>query len=1144
MADFPIVGIGSSAGGLEALEKLFDAMPRDPGMAFVVIAHLDPTRESHLTELLNRRIEMPVVEVRGETAVEPNRVYVIAPDQSLELNGDVLHPSKPREPRAERRPVDIFFRSLAENQKERAIGIVLSGTGTNGAQGLRFIKSEGGITIAQDPATAAYAGMPQSAISTGIIDLVLPAEKMAAALLDVASHPYVRQPEAVEQPDWDGQLSAILSLLRAHTDLDFQPYRRQTLLRRTHRRMGLHRIQHLSAYLERLRNDPQEATALARDLTINVSGFFRDPQAWKVLDEKVIAPLVAERDTNSAIRIWVPGCATGEEAYALAILIAARAQDARKSFDLRIFATDVAQHLLPAARGGIYPASIAEDVGSARLERFFQIEDDSYQARKAVRDAITFAPQNLLQDPPFSRLDLISCRNLLIYLEPDVQKKVLALFHFALREHGHLFLGPAESISGQENLFHPVSKKWRIYRRLGPTRHDIVEFPVIGPVERTAEPGGMEAFPQHEARRRGTQPFQRALLDRFAPAAVLIDRRFKVHAFHGPTGDYLEQPGGDPSTDLLALARNGLQSTLRSAVQKSMANNEEVSSAGRVKRGGAFRPVRVVVSPLDHGRGAERMLLVSFFDRDAPGDDRTADVEETGPGNHLEAELLATREDLRLTFEQVEASNEELKASNEEIRSINEELQASNEELETSKEELQSLNEELNTTNSQLQAKVQELEVRTNDLNNLLNSTEVATLFLDRSLCIRWFTQSMKALELLPSDIGRPISHFAQRFTGGDLVDDARRVLDRLLPSEAEVVDDLGRWYIRNILPYRTADDRIDGVVVTFTEITDRKRRETEVNEAREFAEAIVQAVRFPLVVLTPELRVKSANPAFYDTFQVTPEETEGRYLGQLGNRQWDIPELDQRLSKVLPQRTELADLEIEHEFERIGRRMMVLHARPLDGAQLILLGMVDLTERKRGERERELLTRELSHRVKNTLAVVQALAMQTDHSASVEEYRDKFVGRLSALARAHSLLLDAEWRGADIGELVKQAIEAYRVDDPDKIEVEGGPVPLTATQGLGLSLILHELGTNALKYGALSNSEGRVKVSWKVEDGDGRRVRLRWQERDGPPVAPPQEKSFGTRLIERACTHELDGEVELKYAPEGLRCELLFPLS
>jgi two-component system, chemotaxis family, CheB/CheR fusion protein len=1142
MADFPIVGIGSSAGGLDALEKLFDPMPRDPGVAFVVIAHLDPTRESHLTELLSRHTKMPVVEVQGEIAVEADHVYVIAPDQSLELEGDMLRPRKPSEPRAQRRPVDIFFRSLAENQKERAIGIILSGTGTNGAAGLRFIKSEGGIVIAQDPTTAAYAGMPQSAINTGVVDLVLPPHRMAEALVDVVRHAYVRQPEAVAQPDSDGQLSELLGLLKTQTSLDFQPYRRQTLLRRTHRRMGLHQIEHLSAYLERLRADPQETVALARDLTINVSGFFRDPQAWRILDERVIAPLVRERDANSAMRMWVPGCATGEEAYSLAMLFLTRAQEANKSFDLRIFATDVAHHILPTARAGLYPASIAAEVAVDRLERFFEIEDDSYAAKRVLREAITFAPQNLLQDPPFSRLDLISCRNLLIYLEPEVQRRVLALFHFSLREGGHLFLGPAENVSGREGLFQPVSKKWRIYRRLGPTRHDIVDFPLIPAV---ALPAGTER-PEAFSPRAAIDPFQRTLLERFAPASVLVDRHFTVHAFHGPTGDYLEQPGGEPTTNLLALARDGLQAPLRSAMQRAIADHEEVVSAGRVKRGGSYQPVRVAVRPVARERGADGMLVVSFFEREQPEDEIDLGLEETVPGSQLEAELLSAREDLRITLEQMEAANEELKASNEEIRSINEELQASNEELETSKEELQSLNEELNTTNNQLQAKVEELEVRTNDLNNLLNSTDVATLFLDRALCIRWFTPSMKALlELLPSDIGRPIAHFAQRFSGGDLVEDARKVLERLLPSDTEVVDDLGRWYIRHIVPYRTEDDRISGVVVTFTEITERKRREKEVNEAREFAETIVQAVRFPLVVLTPELRVRSANAAFYETFQVSANETEGRPLARLGNLQWDISELHRRLSRVLPEGEEFTDFEIEHDFERIGRRTMVLHARPLDGAKLILLGMVDLTERKRGERERELLARELNHRVKNILAVAQSLAMQTDHSRSVEEFRDKFVGRLSALARAHSLLLDGQWRGADLRELVQRALQAYRVDHPHKIEIEGEPVPLSATHSLGLSLILHELGTNAAKYGALAHSEGRVHLSWRVEGGKrGRRLRLRWEERGGPAVEPPTEKGFGTRLIERACTYELEGEVELEYAPAGLCCEVVFPLA
>ena len=1148
MADFPIVGIGSSAGGLDPLQKLFSAMPSDCGIGFVVAAHLDPTEKSHLSELLSRCTTMPVVLIENSIKVEPNHVYVIAPDQELAIRDGVLHTRKPTAPRGHRHPVDSFLRSLAEDQGERAIAIVLSGTGTNGSLGLRFIKAEGGIAIAQDPQSAGFAGMPRSAIATGMVDLVLLPDKMPEALLDLASHPYVRQrAEAVAERTPEDQLNTLLALVRTRTRRDFSSYRRRTLLRRIHRRMGLHRIETFSEYIERLRIDPDEVRALVADLTINVTGFFRDPEAWKTLGDKVIAPLVRERRSNSAIRAWTPGCSTGEEAYSIAMLIAEHAEAARKTFDLKLFATDVAEGLLSPARAGTYPASIAQDVPPKRLERWFEAEEDTYHVKPVLRETITFAPQNLLQDPPFSRMDLISCRNLLIYLETDIQKRLLGLFHFALREGGHLFLGPAETITGQEDLFQAVSDKWRIYRRLGPTRHAVVNFPLIGAIDPEPDAGTEPEAPV-EPRARAGEIMDRALLERYAPASVLIDQHFKVHYLRGPTEDYLRPPSGEPSYDLIDLGRRGLPSALRAAVRQAIATGHEVTAAARVRRSGGTHPVRFVVAPLRLGSDDEaRRLLVSFFERDSsPEASEPADLREPADESQLQADLDAAREDLRLTVEQMEASNEELKASNEEIRSINEELQASNEELETSKEELQSLNEELNTTNSQLQAKVEELEVRTNDLNNLLNSTDVATLFLDRSLCIRWFTPSMKALlELLPSDIGRPISHFAQRFSGGDLVEDARKVLDRLLPADAEVMDDLGRWYIRHILPYRTGDDRIDGVVVTFTEITDRKRREREVNEAKEFAEAIVQAVRFPLVVLTPELRVKSANAAFYDTFQVTPDETEGRALAQLGNQQWEIPELHRLLTRVLPERTEFSDFEIEHEFERIGRRTMLLHARPLDGAQLIMLGMVDLTERKRHERERELLARELSHRVKNTLAVVQSLAMQTDHSGSVEEYRDKFVGRLSALARAHSLLLDAQWRGADLRELVEQALQAYRVDHPEVIEIDGGPVPLTANQGLGLSLILHELGTNAAKYGALSSPNGRVRVFWQLEEADqDRRVRLRWEERGGPPVEPPKEMSFGTRLIERACTHELDGEVELEYAPGGLRCEMVFPLS
>ena len=661
------------------------------------------------------------------------------------------------------------------------------------------------------------------------------------------------------------------------------------------------------------------------------------------------------------------------------------------------------------------------------------------------------------------------------------------------------------------------------------------------------------------------------------------------------------------------------------------------------------------------------MLTVSFFEREVvPEAPRPDSVEERHPRDELEAELNATREELRFTLEQMETSNAELQASNEEIRSINEEFQASNEELETSKEELQSLNEELRTVNNQLQVKVQELETRTNDLNNLLNSTEIATLFLDRKLGIRWFTPAMQGLlELRASDIGRPVAHFAQRSTGDDFVEEVREVLQQLVPRQGEVVGDDDRKYIRRILPYRTSDDRIDGVVVTFTDITERNLWEQEVQRAREFAESIVETVREPLLVLTADLRVRSANQSFYRAFDATREGTEGRMIYELGNHQWDIPRLRELLEQILPEDKQLTDFEVELEFEQIGRRTMLLNARQIESVQLILVAMEDITERrhaegeletahqhtsdilesitdafyavdrewrltfvnrraeqlwgrrrkdllgvplwdllpsqdveantgyqmlaraareqqpvrgefqssmfgvwvsmsifphreglsvyvrdiserKRAEEERELLARELSHRVKNILAVVQALAMQTNgRITSVEAFRDTFVGRLRAMAHAHSMLLDAQWRGADLKVLVETAIAAYRVDHPDVVEVEGGSVPITPKQGLGLSLVLHELGTNAAKYGALSRHEGRLRVSWQVEESNpSRRVRLQWQERHGPQVEPPTKKGFGMQLIERACSYELEGEVELDYAPEGLTCKVVFPVA
>ena len=568
MAEFPIVGIGSSAGGLEALQTLFRGMPADSGLAFVVAAHLDPTHESHLTELLSRCTGMPVAQIERSVRVEPDHVYVIAPDQELTIRRGVVHASKPSAPRGHRHPVDAFFRSLAEDQGGRAIAIVLSGTGTKGSLGLRFIKAEGGIAIAQTPESAGFDGMPRAAIGTGIVDLVLPPDRMPEALVNLARQPYVREPDKpIEEATPDDQLKALLTIVRARTRQDFSGCRKRTLLRRIYRRMGLHQIDSLSSYAERLRTDPGEVKALAADLTINVTGFFREPQAWDMLAAKVIGPLVRDRPADSTIRVWVPGCSTGEEAYSIAMLIAEQAQAAHKSFEAKLFATDVAAGVLPAARSGIFPGSISADIGEERLKRFFEVADDTCLVNRTLRDMITFAPQNLLQDPPFSRLDLITCRNLLIYLEPELQRRVLRLFHFALREGGRLFLGSAETVAGQEDLFDVVSTKWRIYRRIGPTRHDVLDFPLIGSGHPT--PGGENGVPV-DAMPDAGKLMAEALPGRYAPASALVDPGCRVLYLRGPTEDYLRHPSGEPSYNLLAMAREGLQAPLRRAVRQAL----------------------------------------------------------------------------------------------------------------------------------------------------------------------------------------------------------------------------------------------------------------------------------------------------------------------------------------------------------------------------------------------------------------------------------------------------------------------------------------------------------------------------------------------------------------------------------------------
>ena len=1149
----PLVGLGASAGGIAALGEFFDAMPADSGLAFLVVLHLDPTQESHLASVLAQHTTMPVIEIEDGMEIAADRVHVIAPSYDLTVEGDTLRLSEPVQPRGHRHPIDVLFRSIAEQRQARAAAIVLSGTGTNGTQGLKEVKAAGGLILVQEPADLRFDGMPRSAIGAGLADHVLAPAEMPGTLMGYFRHSYVGAPDGLSEAPAEGQpeLEQVLAVLRAHSRQELRGYKAATLMRRINRRMSLRGFHRLADYLGLLRAEPSEIEALVRDMLISVTSFFRDTEAWAALAEAVVAPLVADRETGSVIRVWVPACATGEEAYSIAMLLIEHAEAAGKQFDLKVFASDLMAHNLNAARSGFYPGSSVEMLPAERIRRFFDKLDGSYQVRGSLRELVVFAKQDLLREPPFSRMDLITCRNMLIYIEPEAQRRAIALFHFALREGGRLFLGSAETIGRADDLFETVSKKWRIYRRIGPTRHDIVSFPVLGSGPAARHRPDPIAVPEPSAR--ATEIAQRALLDR-APAAVLTDGKARVLYFHGETVDYLQQPSGEPTRDLLAMARDGLPARLRGALQEVTDGSEEVRFSVHVRRGENLHPVRVTVAPLPTTQHASGLVLVTF-EPDAAEPVPTAFAsgreDRHGDTSALENELRSTRIELQGTIEQLESLNEELKAANEEATSMNEEMQSTNEELETSKEELQSFNEELHSINSQLQHKIGEVEQVSNDLANLLAGNEIATVFLDSELRIKWFSPAMRdLLELQLGDIGRPMAHFAPKFADDRLLGDARTVLDKLTMLEAETRSDAGRWYLRRILPYRTLDNRIAGLVITFVDIHERKLAGELVNESRIYAEAIVATSRQPLIVVDSELRVRSANRAARTMLRLPAQEIEGTLLFEIGAGRLDRPELRQVLEQVIPADRKFEDMEITIGDPGPGQRIMVLNGRRLERnggrEQLILLAVEDVTELKRAAAHQEMLLGELNHRVKNVLATVQAIMSQTlRRSASLEDFAGTFEGRLRALAHAHNLLVEKEWVGADVGQIVANVLSPYETIEAGRIQVSGPTLTVRPHVGVALMMVLHELATNAVKYGALSVPAGRLSIVWSRRDERAaERLTVRWVETDGPKVKPPSRQGFGTKLIERSTAHQLGGAARLDYLEDGLRCELIFPLT
>jgi PAS domain S-box-containing protein len=1042
---FPVVGIGASAGGLPAVTEFLTAMRADSGMAFVFIQHLSPDRESMMAEILGTKTAMRVQQVEDGMAIEANNVYVIRPGHILTIRNGRFHLGEQVGRRGTTRPVDDFFKSLAEEQRERAIAIVMSGMGSNGTAGAQAIKAVGGLCIAQEPESAEFPSMPRHLIDQGYADYILRPVDMPEVLLHYAQHPYASEGRQDNEDQLRHQyhhLREILAILRTRTRQDFVGYKKPTILRRIQRRMGLTQLTDMADYARLMRHSPTEASALADDLLIHVTGFFRDPEAWEAMRQRVIVPLVARREAESEVRAWVTACASGEEAYTLAILLAEESERANKPLGIKVFATDMADRALTHARLGIYPGGIESEIDPQRLEKFFDREDAVYRIKPFLRECVMFAPQNVLSDPPFSRLDIVTCRNMLIYLEPEMQRRVLSLLHFGLREGGALFLGSSESVGVVDDMYEVVDKRARIFRRVGPTRHGLFDFPVphaaLGGLVGTTEADAslvtradpIRAIDPRTGRAPGRPSLglltQRTLLEQHVQAAITIDRDNRVLYYHGNTRPFLEQPQGEPTRDLMMLCREGMRGSVRVALHRCAAEQKAVTVLDGWVETTPGRQARVAVTASSvsmNDPAHPEYFVVSFDQLEEPQRSAESKADRGGEDDDdATSELHRMRDELQTTIEELQTSNEELKASHEEVTSINEELQSSNEELETSKEEMQSLNEELTTLNAQLTAKMEEHQEASNDISALLSSTAIAVLFLDAELRIRRFTPALRGLmDLIPGDIGRPLKNMNRKFDDPTLDEDVRVVLDKLVPVEREVSAENQHVYARRVLPYRTVDNRIDGVVITFFDITDRKRIEAEAAQAREYAESIVETTHEPLLVLQPDLTVRSANEAFYRQFKVTEAETVGRKIYKLGNGQWNIPSLRTALEEVLPMRKVFEDYKVEHTFVDLGRRVMLVNGRQLDHVQLILLGIRDVTTQDAAESA----LRDNEERLHRMVSVPGVGILSFDDKGTLIDANDAFL-EMSGYTREQVKAGELSWRRMTPAEHIAESEQQF----------------------------------------------------------------------------------------------------------------------
>lgn len=831
-AAFSIVGIGTSAGGLEALELFFRDVPVDSGRAFVVVQHLDPTHEGMLVELLQRVTAIAVVQAAEGLRVVPDHIYVIPPNRDLSILGGVLHLLTPATPRGLRLPIDAFFSALAEDVGSRAVAVVLSGMGSDGTRGIAAIKANGGAVFVQSAETAKFDGMPRSAIATGLVDDVGPAETLAARVF--AHRPPLDTPlDASLTPAVQAAIERACILLRKETGHDFSQYKRSTILRRIERRMGLHQLETIDGYVRYLEENPQETGLLFKEVLIGVTSFFRDPGAWEVLRRVAIPTLLAERTEGGTIRAWVPGCSTGEEAYSLAIVLdeALAELGPGPRLSVQIFATDLDKDAIDRARAGRYPASITADVTADRVARYFVQDEHGLRVNQAIRERIIFATQNVVMDPPFTKLDIVSCRNLLIYLSTELQHRLLPTFHYGLHRGGILFLGSSETVGTTAGSFEPIDPKARIYRRTDGAAARPMDFPSAFTLRPPTD--GVAARPQPIGNLQGAA--ERLILARFGPALVLTNPQGDILYVHGRTGRYLEPAAGKANWNLHAMAREGLRAEVGAGIARALRERKPVLLHGLHPERGDHG-VDVSIEALGEPAELRDLVMVAFTEVPTPN---AAVAPSSSPRAsasvaELERELRAALEALQSTREDMQTSAQERTSANEELQSTNEELQSTNEELTTSKEEMQSLNEELQTLNAELQSKLDELSRTNDDMRNLLDSTDIATLFLDDQLQVRRFTPRMvKIIKLLPGDVHRPITDLASDLVYPALVDDAREVLRTLVFRETPVTTVDGRWFSVRIMPYRTLGNRIDGVVITFVDISAAKALEAELRKAR-----------------------------------------------------------------------------------------------------------------------------------------------------------------------------------------------------------------------------------------------------------------------------------------------------------------------